>query len=289
MDLWQLDYFTKVVEEGSISAAARKLHMSQPPLSLQMKRLEAELGVSLFVRDSRNMALTDAGYTLYQRAKAILNLTSITVKEVHAIASGTSGILRLGATSSSGYLKVRQKIMDFHLQNPGISFEVYEGDSCALIEMLHHRQLDVALVRTPFPQKNFHCIPLNSESLVAVGMDSFFENPRQSVSIAWLQSRPLIIYRRWETLLRNAFNEAGLDLCPLCITDDARTCISWSSSGLGIALIPQSALEPGFNHLITAHPIYDLDICSSVTLIMNSDEKSTLTKKFFHTFDEKTD
>lgn len=286
MDLWQLDYFAKVVEEGSISAAARKLHMSQPPLSLQIKRLEAELGVSLFLRDSRNMTLTEAGYTLYQRAKAILNLTTIAVKEVHAIAGGTRGILRLGATSSSGYLKVRQKIMDFHLQNPGISFEVYEGDSYTLIEMLNKGQLDVALVRTPFPQRNFHSISLNSESLVAVGVDSFFESPKQSVTISWLQSKPLILYRRWEILLRNAFNEEGLDLCPLCITDDARTCLSWSGMGLGIALIPQSTLEPEFGHLLTAHTIENLDISSSVTLIMNSEEKSILAKKFFQTFEE---
>ncbi|MCJ7836594.1 LysR family transcriptional regulator [Cuneatibacter sp. NSJ-177] len=286
MDLWQLNYFVKVVEEGSISAAARKLHMSQPPLSLQIKRLESELGVPLFLRDSRNMILTDAGDTLYHRAKAILNLSAIAMKEVHSIAGGTSGILRLGTTSSSGYTKVREKIQAFHLQNPGISFEVYEGDSYTLIDMLHNGELDAAFVRTPFPQKDFSCVSLNTEPLVAIGLTSFFEDPRQSVSLSWLQSRPLIIYRRWETLLRNAFNEKGLDLCPLCVSDDARTCLGWAISGLGIALIPASTLEPGLDQSLTSHPIENLDIRSSITLIMNPNEKSKIAQKFFRSFQE---
>lgn len=69
MDLKQLDYFTAIVDEGSISAAAKKLHISQPPLSTQMKSLERELGAVLFERGLRSITLTDAGKLMYQRAK----------------------------------------------------------------------------------------------------------------------------------------------------------------------------------------------------------------------------
>ena len=74
MDIRKLQYFTAIVDEGSITGAAKRLHMSQPPLSTQMKLLEEELGVILFDRGSRNIQLTDAGKLLYNRAHAILEL-----------------------------------------------------------------------------------------------------------------------------------------------------------------------------------------------------------------------
>lgn len=289
MDLWQLNYFAKVVEEGSISAASRKLHMSQPPLSLQIKRLEAELGTPLFLRDGRNMILTEAGSALYRRTKTLLNLAAITEKEVRSIAKGTHGILRLGATSSSCYSKVQERIATFHALYPDISFAVYEGDFYSLLEMLHNGQLDVAFVRTPFPQNGFRCIRLNTESLMAVGRASFFESAQQPVSVSWLQAQPLILYRRWEILLRNAFNNNGLDLHPLCINNDARTCLAWARTGLGIALVPGSAIDTDDNSLLTVHPIEDLDITSSITLIINPYEKSKIAQEFFAHFEEFVD
>ena len=75
MELRQLSYFTTIVNEGNISQAAKKLNISQPPLSHQMKLLEAELGVTLFERGSRRIRLTPAGKTFYDRALAILDLS----------------------------------------------------------------------------------------------------------------------------------------------------------------------------------------------------------------------
>ena len=74
MDLKQLRYFVTVVESGSISAAARKLYMTQPPLSAQMQALEQELGCPLLERGARRVELTDAGRRLYERAKTLLEL-----------------------------------------------------------------------------------------------------------------------------------------------------------------------------------------------------------------------
>ena len=74
MDLKQLRYFTTVAEEGTISAAAKKLFMSQPPLSTQMKLLEQELGCSLFVRGQKHIRLTETGRLLYDRAQTLLRM-----------------------------------------------------------------------------------------------------------------------------------------------------------------------------------------------------------------------
>ena len=101
MELRQLSYFTTIVNEGNISQAAKKLNISQPPLSHQMKLLEAELGVTLFERGSRRIRLTPAGKTFYDRALAILDLSQAARTELTAQKQEIQGIVRLGIISSA--------------------------------------------------------------------------------------------------------------------------------------------------------------------------------------------
>ena len=82
MNIKQLQYFVTIVENGTITAAAKKLGISQPPLSAQMKLLEEELGVTLMERGARQVRLTDAGRILYRRAVSIVELTDTTLKEL---------------------------------------------------------------------------------------------------------------------------------------------------------------------------------------------------------------
>ena len=82
MNLKQMEYFITIVNEGSISAASKILHISQPPLSTQMKLLEQELGVTLFERGSRAIALTHAGKVFYDRAQGILDMTGAARQEL---------------------------------------------------------------------------------------------------------------------------------------------------------------------------------------------------------------
>ena len=100
MDLKQLSYFVKIVEEGSISGAAKKLFMSQPPLSSQMKLLEAELDCTLFERGSRTIRLTEAGETLYNYSRSLLQLSNVAKQETMNAARHFNGVLRIGIVSS---------------------------------------------------------------------------------------------------------------------------------------------------------------------------------------------
>ncbi len=102
MDLKQLTYFVTVIKEGTISGAARKLNLSQPPLSTQMKLLEEEFGCILFERGSRKIQLTEAGQLLYERAVTMLELSEVTKKELLDYRNGLTGALRLGVVSSVG-------------------------------------------------------------------------------------------------------------------------------------------------------------------------------------------
>ena len=96
MDVKQLEYFRAIVDAGTISGAARVLHMTQPPLSYQVKMLEEELQVQLFLRGTKKITLTEAGKTLYDRAGSLLTMADITKREV--IKASQAATIHIGFT-----------------------------------------------------------------------------------------------------------------------------------------------------------------------------------------------
>ncbi|WP_312029591.1 LysR family transcriptional regulator [Paenibacillus sedimenti] len=103
MDIRQLRYFIAIAEEKQITAAAKKLHMAQPPLSQQLKLLEQDLGVKLFEKRGRFLQLTDAGNTLYRYAMKITKDMEEAQTEVTQIGSGVRGKLSIGINTISYY------------------------------------------------------------------------------------------------------------------------------------------------------------------------------------------
>ena len=100
MDLKQLRYFMAIVEERQITAAARRLHMAQPPLSNQMKMLEDEIGLKLFQRGPHHIELTEAGELLAARAAQLLDMAAMTKRELKDFRQGLCGTLAIGTVSS---------------------------------------------------------------------------------------------------------------------------------------------------------------------------------------------
>ena len=129
MNFKQLEYFVAVADAGSISSAARSLHISQPPLSTQMHLLEEELGQSLFERGSRSIKLTDAGRFFYERAQSILDMAEGTRKDMEQLGKGLIGALRLGMISSVQTGPVIESISRFRQNHPGVLFRIHRPDS----------------------------------------------------------------------------------------------------------------------------------------------------------------
>lgn len=157
MDLRQLTYFLAIAEEGQITAAARRLNMAQPPLSQQMKALEEELGVELFQREPRSVTLTDAGEILYRRARQLITLADSTRREIGDFKSGLRGTLSIGTVSSSGSVILRPALRQFHDSHRGIRFEIYDGNTFHILDMLRKGLIEIGIVRTPFKQEAFDC------------------------------------------------------------------------------------------------------------------------------------
>lgn len=238
MDIKQLRYFVTVAEEGTISAAAKKLYMSQPPLSTQMKQLEQELDCQLFERGQKHIRLNETGKLLYERAQTILRMETVMRQDIEACSRSEKDTVRVGVVSSVICTMAGEWISDFLAENSGVRFEIFESDTYSLIEKLRADIIHAALVRTPFPENEFAVHGLGKEKMVAVCRCGLFSG---CVSMRELSQQPLILYRRWEAIIKDKFARLGLEPHCICICDDARTAVYLAEHSAGISLVPASA------------------------------------------------
>lgn len=243
MDIKQLKYFYVIAEEGQITSAAKKLHIAQPPLSYQLKNLEDELGVKLVERGSRSITLTDAGVILYKRAKQILSLTKSTVDELKDFKQGISGTLSIGTVSSSGASLLDSRLSTFHDKYPFINFEIHEGNTYELLELLNKGIIEIAIVRTPFNNSGINSILLEKEPMTAAMVKDLNWTDSNVIDIRELENKPLIFYRRFERLIFKVCHDLNFTPNVFCKNDDARTSLLWANSGLGIAIVPKSTIK----------------------------------------------
>src|SRR5436305_8287192 len=132
MELHQLQYFESVARHLHFTRAAEELNVAQPSVSQQIRKLEAELGVPLFHRMKRRVALTEAGATFLPRARAMLQLVDEARAEVQELSGMRQGTLSVGATPSVGTHLIPEAIAEFSRQQPGIALTFREGGSRTL-------------------------------------------------------------------------------------------------------------------------------------------------------------
>ena len=196
MDLKQLQYFLTIVEEGSITAAAARLHVTQPPLSQQLKKLEKEFNVVLFERDSRNLQLTAVGQMFADRARQLLALSNVIQKEIVDFSSGYKGNLYIGITPTAVPLVLSPKIAEFHQNYPMINFEFFEGNSAYIHDLVQKGIIDIGIIRSPFHLQGIKYLKKEPEPMVAVMSPEYNWSDCVSCSVDELDGKQLIIYRR---------------------------------------------------------------------------------------------
>ena len=233
-----------MAEEGQMTAAAKRLHVAQPPLSYQIKQLELELGVPLFKRLPQGVVVTAAGELLVGYAQQLTQLSATAENKVRALAHGITGTLNLGTVSSSAGVIPNPALAKWLKAHPDVQLAVTEGNTYELLDDLHKRLLDVAVLRTPFNQQHLVCRFFASERMVAVLPQHYtqFSNRRQ-LRLSDLATLPLIKYRRFNELFHVAFLEQSFEPQFVMTCDDARTAMHWANHQMGVALVPRSLAE----------------------------------------------
>lgn len=285
MDLRQLKYFLAIAEEGQITSAARKLQMAQPPLSQQLKLLEDELGVKLVERGPRSIQLTDAGTILRNRAQQILELTDSAVREINDFVKGLKGTLSIGTVSSSGATLLKERLSDFHKTYSGVKFEIHEGNTFMIMDLVAKGIVEVGIVRTPFNAPNLGCSYVASEPMIAVMTGEYDWTAETAIAVEELKDKPLIIYRRFEQLIRETCLKHGFEPSIFCINDDARTTVLWANAGLGIGIVPRSAFELANNGNLLYKELASESLRTRLAAIWAKDKYlSTLASRFIESF-----
>ncbi|KAF1052534.1 MAG: HTH-type transcriptional regulator GltR [Stenotrophomonas maltophilia] len=147
MDLTSLAIFRAVAEEQSVTRAAQRLQRAQSNVTTRIQQLEEDLGVSLFLRDGKRMALTDAGRDCLRYAEQLLALADEARQALHP--TRAQGTLRLGSMESTAASRLPRILADYHRACPEVLLEVTTGTSQALIDGVLERRLDCALVAHP--------------------------------------------------------------------------------------------------------------------------------------------
>lgn len=149
MDLKSLRYFLAIAEEGSISAAAESLNLSQPNISRQMTLLEKELGAKLFERGSRRIVLTEEGTLLRRRAVEILQLADTAVTEIGSAGKDVIGTVRIGCGETDAMRVVARAIRRFSETHPMVRFELHSGNAEDVSDLLERGLVDFGVLIEP--------------------------------------------------------------------------------------------------------------------------------------------
>ena len=285
MDIKQLHYFTTVVEEKTVTAAAEKLHMTQPPLTMQLHALESELGCKLFERKGRTLSLTDAGQHMYRRALEIIGMCDNAQREMKDYRNGTVGTLRIGVISSVQGTLFTKILKEYHDRYPNIKISVFSANTYQLLEKLQNREIDTAITRTPFSAAKLHAEYLRTEEIHAIGKSEFFGKAAAGstdITLAELARLPLIIYRRWQKVIESVFESAGLSPNICCVNDDARMTLLLALNGLGVGLLHPSAIPSEYGGDISVMRLPEKALTSRIALVCADKDSLPEPAALFH-------
>lgn len=223
--------------------------MSQPPLSYQLRMLEDELGVTLFVRDARNMHITPEGLYLKDMAVQILGLVDKTIDGVKNVSAETAPVLNIGMAANSNFNLLPAVIRTFRKKYPDAVFNFYDGSDSRILEMLNNQLIDIAVLRCEFNKSIYEYKKIGTDSssdsdrFVAVGTDAYLTKGEGMLSAEELLKHPLILHRRYEALLTQIGEACGMTPNIICRNDNIATSIEWAVNGLGVAIMPASSAQ----------------------------------------------
>ena len=254
MELRHLRYFVAVAECGSISRASEELFIAQPPLSVQIRQLEDELGTRLLIRYPRGVGLTPAGEIFLQEAKDLLARAERAKRMAHAVSNEEGGQLRIGFIPSAGHMVLQRLIRELRRQRPRSDIDVVEMISDVQLQALHRMEIDVGIVRNPFASTSgLATIELVDPFCLAIPAGHPLEG-RPPIALREAAHHVFVSFTRHRG---RAFFDQAISLCTDAgfspnIRYEASTLfgvLDMVSAGLGIALVPASSAILNPQHL----------------------------------------
>lgn len=244
MDFRHLQQFVVLAETLNFHRAARKLHISQPPLSVSIRKLEAELGVTLFTRGKDGVSLTESGKAALADARRALFHAAQFRQAARAASTGDGGTLRVGFVGSATHFVLPRILSQFRRRHPGVQLALQEATSLRIMQMLGEESLDVGVVRVPVSSNSgTRMQSLQTEQYdLALPKGHPLAGPTP-VKLQDMAEEGFVLYAEPNAA---GLRMAAIHACQLCgftpkVVQEAvqvQTVLSLVEAGLGIALVP---------------------------------------------------
>jgi DNA-binding transcriptional LysR family regulator len=289
MELRHLRYFCAAAEEMHIRRAAERLGIAQPPLTQQIKALEAELGVKLFARAGRGVMLTEAGRTFLAEAKSILAQVDRAALLTRQVAGGHVGRLRVGFTESASFSPVLTKTFAaFRTRWPAVELELEEAHTETQVERLRRGELDAGFIRPPIPEGS----PIQFEALASDPMmvAAPLGHPlarKKSTSLKALARENFVGYaRRHGTGLSDAViaacRRAGFEPRIVQQAPQLSSTINLVAASVGIAVVP-ARMRHVRPESVAFVKLADVDLRAQLGIAYMQSERSNAVRNFVET------
>ena len=253
VELSDLEIFRSVALEGSVSRAAERLHRVQSNISTRIRQLEDRLGVRLFLRQSRGLALTPAGEALLPYAERLLDLSS---EAEAALTDGKPrGAFRVGTLESTAAARLPGVLSRYHESHPHVQVELVTDTTQGLLDRLLEYEIEVAFVAGPVSHVALDTLPVFTESLVLVAPESFPPISR----IDEISGRTVIAFKAgcaYRRYLEDWMLESGITPGGILETSSYHVILACVAAGTGFAAVPRSVLDVvAVNGGIRVHPL----------------------------------
>lgn len=284
VELKQIKHFVAVAEELNFRRAAERLHISQPPLSQSIKKLEDTLGVKLFERNTRGVHLTKAGEAFLGESLAVLSATHRSVNVARQAAHGDIGTLRIGFSASAIFSKtLTSALAQLLTERPMLDLEILEGNALVHITALRAGKLDAAVLRADLDEDSLSGLSvsrLGDEPLFVILNPGHKLQERSSINFKELDRERILLQPATQrTFLRRQLetlaDKSGMSISRVLELPDIGSTLCFVGAGIGITILPASAASMA--HGLIAIPLTG-EGCSQ-PLLMASKEENPLGEK----------
>lgn len=245
MELRHLRYFLAVAEEMNVHRAARRLNISQPPLSLTIRQLEEEIGVTLFERKGRGLHITRAGEIFLKRVRAILNSAEEAVIEAVQVGQGIAGTLRIGFVSSTVTGILQKSVSVQKRRYPQVNIEMTQSTNKGIPEQIAADEIDIGLLRLPEVLPSFICMKeVSKESWFVALPKGHLLKDKKKIRIHDLARERLIFYPRENSPagyddVMNLFKEKNVTPNIVQEATEQMTIAGLVASDMGVGIVPE--------------------------------------------------
>jgi DNA-binding transcriptional LysR family regulator len=245
MELYQLRTFIVVAEEGNVTRAAARLGLTPPSVSAQIKHLEEELHVQLFVRTSQGMCLTEHGTLLRSKAEHTLQAAAAMVSEAMRLQAHLVGQVSFGLNATPEVLRVGAIAVHLQSTSPGITLQLVASGSGKILEALHTEALDIGYVFGPITDTALIARRVDVVELVVAVPTRWAQQVAQAgweeiATLPWLYAD---LYCPFQGMIDQLFAQRQLDYHRVVLTGDEATKCALVSAGVGLALLERSEAQ----------------------------------------------